>query len=137
MGSLYLVIFIKISSDILPRKFYFRILLVLGRITGAVSAQIAQAYDTLLTQAPPMPPLPNQVRRPSRRGVGVWAMVGVFGTDIGTPPASRPGWKAVVASYQSLYSVDTMVADAISAEQVQVQLAQVSQLIGADLTDLP
>ncbi len=29
-GSLYLVIFIKISSDILPRKFYFRIPLVSG-----------------------------------------------------------------------------------------------------------
>ena len=32
-GSLYLVIFIKISSDILPRKFYFRIPLVSGGIT--------------------------------------------------------------------------------------------------------
>ena len=31
--SLYLVIFIKISSDILPRKFYFRIPLVSGGIT--------------------------------------------------------------------------------------------------------
>jgi hypothetical protein len=32
-GALYLVIFIKISSDILPRKFYFRIPLVSGGIT--------------------------------------------------------------------------------------------------------
>ena len=37
-GSLYLVIFIKISSDILPRKFYFRIPLVSGGITQASSS---------------------------------------------------------------------------------------------------
>ena len=38
--SLYLVIFIKISSDILPRKFYFRIPLVSGGITQYVRVSL-------------------------------------------------------------------------------------------------
>ena len=42
-GSLYLVIFIKISSDILPRKFYFRIPLVSGGLPN-LGAGFALVY---------------------------------------------------------------------------------------------
>lgn len=112
-------------------------------------AQIAQAYDALLTQAPPMPALPVQVQGLSRRGVGIWGMVGVFGTGIaaglamaifsglGTTAPAQTGWKAVVASYQSLYSPDTLAGASIDPTEAQAQLVQVSELIGADLTQLP
>ena len=111
-------------------------------------AQIAQAYDALLTQAPPMPALPVQVQGLSRRGVGIWGMVGVFGTGIaaglamavfsglGTTAPAQPGWKAVVASYQSLFP-DTLAGTSIDPTEAQAQLVQVSELIGADLTKLP
>jgi anti-sigma factor RsiW len=111
-------------------------------------ASIAQAYDALLNQAPPMPALPLQAQ-PARSIVGVWGMAGVFGTGIaaglavalftglGTPAPSQPGWKAVVASYQSLYSRETFTGAVIDPQDAQTQLVQVSQLIGADLTQLP
>jgi anti-sigma factor RsiW len=112
-------------------------------------AEIAQAYDALLLQAPPMLPPPTPMQRPSRLSVGIWGMVGLFGTGIaaglatamitgvGAPPPPQPGWKAVVASYQSLYSSDTLADDDSSPTEMQAQLAQVSQLVGADLTKLP
>jgi hypothetical protein len=45
LGSLYLVIFNKISSDILPRKFYFRIPLVSGGITDTLTMAIITIKD--------------------------------------------------------------------------------------------
>lgn len=111
--------------------------------------EIAQAYDVLLTQAPSMPLLPAKAQHSTHRRIGVWGIVGVFGTGIaaglatamftgfGSPPPAQPGWKAVVGSYQSLYSVDTLANEDISPAETQIQLAQVSQLVGADLTQLP
>lgn len=112
-------------------------------------AAIGQAYDALLDQTPQMPALPAMAKHPARRGFGIWGAVGVFGTGIaaglamavftglGDPAPKEPGWKAVVASYQSLYSMETFTADDVDIVEAQLQLAQVSQLIGSDLTQLP
>lgn len=110
---------------------------------------IAQAYNALLHQAPPMPDLSPQPLPTVRNGFGIWGAVGVFGTGIaaglamavftgfGTPAPKQPGWKAVVASYQSLYSPETLAVKDIDATQAQIQLTKVSQAIGFDLTQLP
>lgn len=112
-------------------------------------AAIAQAYELLLDQAPAMPTLPVQSLVPNRTGFGIWGSIGVFGTGIaaglamavftgfGVQAPTEPGWKAVVASYQSLYSFDTLAGKSIDATEAQLQLAHVSQVLGADLTQLP
>jgi anti-sigma factor RsiW len=112
-------------------------------------AAINQAYDALLDQAPEMPDVQTMTAQHPRQGFGIWGAIGVFGTGIaaglamavftgfGDPVPKEPGWKAVVASYQSLYSMETFTADAVDETEAQLQLAQVSQLIGSDLTQLP
>ncbi|MEP3945133.1 hypothetical protein [Ascidiaceihabitans sp.] len=126
-------------------------------------AELDAAFAGLLADAPVMPPLdvPNQtpnVPEPAylNRGIGWLGGMGMFGTGIAagvammlfvgtstftgtgtTPEPAAPGWKAVVASYQSLYTQQTVAGWTPTPEQTQTQLANVSQLVGADLTGLP
>ena len=112
-------------------------------------AAITQAYHALLDQAPAMPPLQTPYARGPRQGFSIWGTAGVFGTGItaglamavfsglGTPEPKQPGWKAVAASYQSLYSTETFTAGDIDAIEAQLQLAHVSQVLGTDVTQLP
>lgn len=126
-------------------------------------AELDAAFAGLLADAPAMPSLdaPGQmpdVPEPANlnRGIGWLGGMGVFGTGIAagvammlfvgtgtftgtgtTPEPAAPGWKAVVASYQSLYTQQTVAGWTPTQEQAQTQLANVSQLVGADLTGLP
>ena len=116
-------------------------------------AALAEAYDALLDDAPPMPALPEAAHAPaaaSRYGWG-WG-IGTFGTGIaaglalalftgfGQPqptPAPAPGWAAFVASYQSLYTPETLAAVTTTDAERAAQLQTVSAALGLDLTSLP
>ncbi|WP_415922204.1 anti-sigma factor family protein [Tateyamaria sp. SN6-1] len=116
-------------------------------------AALSHAYDALLQDAPAMPALPEAVPAPeaapaSRFGWG-WG-VGTFGTGLaaglavavftgfGQPePAPPPGWAAFVASYQSLYTPETLATVSATEAERAAQLARVSQAVGLDLTTLP
>lgn len=104
-------------------------------------------WDALLDSAPPAPDLSPVATAPRPRR-GLWAggafatgiaaglAVAVF-TGLGTaPPPPAPGWKAVVASYQSLYGPNTLTSAPAEAERT-AQLAQASAALGLDITDLP
>jgi anti-sigma factor RsiW len=114
--------------------------------------QISAAFDGLLAQAPAMPELspPAPQAANLNRGIGWLGGFGVFGTGLAAgiammlfvgagaaPEPKAPGWKAVVASYQSLYTATTIAGWTPTQEQTQTQLAAVSRLVGADLTSLP
>ncbi|MEL7098178.1 MAG: anti-sigma factor [Pseudomonadota bacterium] len=122
---------------------------------------LREGFDALLAAAPPVPdfstlsapapapdPVPLAAARAPRRGL--WAG-GAFATGLaaglaiaiytglGTPAPEAPrppGWKAVVASYQSLYTPDTLAA-APAPDEAANQLAQASAALGLDLSTLP
>ncbi|APX12811.1 anti-sigma factor family protein [Tateyamaria omphalii] len=110
---------------------------------------IAEAYEALLQDAPPMPDLPEAapVATPAR---GRWAWgVGTFATGLaaglavamftgfGTPEPAPRGWVSFVASYQVLYTPETLAIAQPTAEEAAVQLAAVSDALGIDVTGLP
>ena len=112
---------------------------------------LAEAYNALLSEAPPMPELP-EISSPDapQRSFGWGWGVGGFATGIaaglavaafvglgGPPPAPAPGWAAFVASYQSLYTEATLRDVAPTPEETQAQLAAVSASLGLDVTNLP
>ncbi|MEL6882870.1 MAG: hypothetical protein AAFP87_00070 [Pseudomonadota bacterium] len=112
---------------------------------------LAEAYNALLAEAPPMPELPEMTRPadPVRRTGWGWG-VGGFATGIAAglavaafvgfgapPPAPAPSWAAFVASYQSLYTEATLRDVDPTPAETQAQLAAVSASLGLDVTDLP
>lgn len=111
-------------------------------------APIAEAYEALLQDAPPMPALPEPVAAPSPRGrwgVGLVTFgtglaaglaVAVF-TGFGTPEPAPRGWVSFVASYQVLYTPETLAVANPSPDEAAVQLASVSDALGLDVSALP
>lgn len=115
--------------------------------TGAIAA----AFDDLLTQAPAVPDLTptaqaaNTNAKPSLIGkfalfsTGIAAGIAMM-VMVGTPtpePPKAPGWKAVVATYQSLYTAESFKNAAANAGNLPGQLAVASAAIGADISQLP
>ncbi|MEL7125628.1 MAG: hypothetical protein AAGK30_05335 [Pseudomonadota bacterium] len=114
-------------------------------------APLAEAYNALLADAPPMPVLPDASTgngRATRFGWG-WG-IGTFGTGLaaglavavftgfGQPePAPPPGWAAFVASYQSLFTPETLASVSLTEAERAAQLAEVSAALGLDLTSVP
>ena len=119
-------------------------------------AAVITAFSAVLDDVPPMPDMKKQQRRATKAAnknirpsfLGSFALVGT-GIAAGVAmmmflpgllpqePAPKPGWKAVVASYQSLYSDETLMVETITAAQVASQLAAVSTALGTDITQLP
>ncbi|GGX42635.1 hypothetical protein GCM10007385_07970 [Tateyamaria omphalii] len=113
-------------------------------------APIAEAYEALLQDAPPMPALPEPVVAPAPAPRGRWAWgMGTFATGLaaglavamftgfGTPEPTPKGWVSFVASYQALYTEDTLALADPSASDASLQLASVSDALGVDLSGLP
>jgi anti-sigma factor RsiW len=102
------------------------------------------SFDAMLNVAPEMPQLPKQsisrqaVLRVCSGSMVAGALVGI-GLMWGTHQQSQnqPGWKAVVANYQSLYVTETLAGSRSDTETTQAKLAQLSETMGLDLTDLP
>lgn len=112
-------------------------------------ATIAQAYDSVLAQAPAMPDTAT-VRPMLRDTHRRWAWgAATFGTGlvaglalavlwgVSTSQPEARGWVSHVASYQKLYTATTFAAVSATPQQVDQQLAEVSQGIGIDLINLP
>ncbi len=112
-------------------------------------AEIRAEYDALLSEAPPMPALP-EVAKPktvSRFAFGTFGMGLAAGLAIAAvggvllweqPEAPKaPGWKAVVASYQALYSEETLAAVTPSQDEQDAQIRAATAAIGLDLAALP
>lgn len=116
---------------------------------------IAEAYEALLQDAPPMPDLPevapSVVPAAAPRGRWGWG-VGTFATGLaaglavamftglGTPaptPEAPRGWVSFVASYQALYTPATLADANPTADEAARQLAVVSDALGLDLSGLP
>ncbi|MEO0390864.1 MAG: hypothetical protein AAF218_07975 [Pseudomonadota bacterium] len=103
---------------------------------------LTAAMETLAQTAPAPPHLPAAAP-PRRRslwpaasfaaGLAAGLAIALF-TAADAPPA--PGWKAVVASYHSLYGPDTLTAETADAE-LTAQLTRASAALGRDLVDLP
>ncbi len=116
-------------------------------------APLKQAFDALLADAPPMPPLPEAApaQAPATAPRFGWGWgIGTFGTGLaaglavavftgfGQPePAPPPGWVAFVASYQSLYTPATLASVTTTDADRAAQLQTVSEALGLDLTSLP
>ncbi|WP_299207669.1 hypothetical protein [uncultured Tateyamaria sp.] len=111
---------------------------------------IAEAYEALLQDAPPMPALPEPAVAPAPAPRGRWAWgVGTFATGLaaglavamftgfGTPEPAPKGWVSFVASYQALYTPDTLVLADPSSSEAALQLANVSDALGLDVSGLP
>jgi anti-sigma factor RsiW len=111
--------------------------------------QIAGAYDAMLANAPAMPAFVNDTKSVPRRfgwgwGAGTFAgglaaglAVAAF-LGLGAPTPAKPGWVAYVASYQALYTTQTLTLSAPpSHDETQAQLAAVSAALGLDITALP
>jgi len=109
---------------------------------------IAEAYDNLLQDAPPMPVLPQATQAPAPRGRWAWG-IGTFATGLaaglavavftgfGTPEPAPRGWVSFVASYQTLYTAETLAVADPSAQEAAMQLAAVSDALGLDISSLP
>ncbi|WP_120500326.1 anti-sigma factor [Roseovarius sp. EL26] len=117
-----------------------------ARITELQGAQqdLTASFEAMLDTAPDIPKLPT--RGISRQAawqvcggsmvagalVGIGLMWGTYQQD-----QSQPGWKAVVASYQSLYVTETLAGAENDAIKTRAKLAQLSETMGLDLTNLP
>ncbi|MEP1961720.1 anti-sigma factor family protein [Tateyamaria sp.] len=113
-------------------------------------APIVAAFDTLLDTAPVMPEFAVTETPPAKTnrmnwgwGIGTFATglaaglaVAVF-TGFGTPEPAPRGWISFVASYQALYTTATLQGATPSADEAKVQLANVSDALGFDLSTLP
>ncbi|WP_299287618.1 hypothetical protein [uncultured Tateyamaria sp.] len=112
---------------------------------GAIKA----AYADLLDNAPAPPVFEAPVANTPRPRFGWGWGLSTFGTGIaaglavavftgfGTPEPAPRGWVSFVASYQALYTTETLSVADPSADDAAVQLAAVSDALGLDLAALP
>lgn len=99
-----------------------------------------------LAAFPPPPPMPNlpAANRP-QAPLGVFSAGLAAGLAIGAftfatffaQPAPPDGWAGFVASYQKLYTAETLNAIDQPPAETQAQLLRVSEAIGLDLGNLP
>lgn len=114
----------------------------LERLTLDVAALRAKVRAAI-PPAPDMPQLPTPQAR--GRGMGVFAAglaagvaIGAFGfASFFAPVAPQEGWASFVASYQKLYTADTLNAVDQSPSETSAQLTRLSDAIGLDLNMLP
>ncbi len=114
-------------------------------------AAIAEAFDSLLASAPAMPDLAPATPLPANTNARPrWAWgVATFGTGLvaglalalfvglDAPEPAPRGWVSFVASYQTLYTTETLAAVNPTPQEAALQLAAVSAGIGLDLAALP
>ena len=104
---------------------------------------LRDAFSTEALGAPELPagliPAPHEPRTPLRLVAGLALAFGLgvlsaYMLQSGPQPAKAPGWKAVVASYQSLYITDTVANAAQSPEATAEVLAGFGSGHGVDLS---
>ena len=106
-------------------------------------AALRDAFSPEALGAPQMPetliPAPRETRTPLRlvAGLALTFGLGVLSTYLlqpGPQPVKAPGWKAVVASYQSLYITDTVANAKQSPDAAAEVLAGFGSGHGVDLS---
>lgn len=109
----------------------------------AGEAAFADAMEAALAAAPVMPamaePVPAPANSPWRIGLAsaaVGAIVAV-GLSWNAWRPAEPGWRAVVANYQSLYVTETLELIDQSPAVQQADLQRLSREMGVDLAGLP
>lgn len=118
-------------------------------------AALTTMFSTMLDDAPAMPDLQKHQKRATKAanknirpsflssfglvatGIAAGVAMMIFLPDVFPEEPKAPGWKAVVASYQSLYSSDTLATSILSDAEAVTQLAAVSAALGADISQLP
>lgn len=104
-------------------------------------ATFVSAQDNLLSLSPAMPELP---RRKAETSALVPAFVGLAAGLVIAATVSwslftkpEPGWREVVANYQSLYVTETLSGVAEAQSVSEAKLTELSEVLGIDLTNLP
>lgn len=118
---------------------------VLERITSmrAATDDFRAASEALLAHAPQMPELPPAQTAPAvqwRLAAASLVAGGVltFGAmELLRPAPAVPGWKAVVANYQSLYVAETLKQNAVTSDVQMAALEALTERLGFDVRDLP
>ena len=114
----------------------------LERLRAAQDGFVA-AMEAALAAAPDMPELPQPL---AQKTAGAWPY-GLAGVAAGAVLAlglgwnvwhrPDPGWRDVVANYQSLYVTETLAPIEQTPEARQADLQRLSAGLGIDLTGLP
>lgn len=118
----------------------------LGARLAALTLDIPALRADVMAAIPPapeMPPLPRP-QQPARKmavfatGLAAGLAIGAFGfANFFAKPAPQDGWASFVASYQKLYTADTLNDVAQSTAETNAQLTRLSDAIGLDLNVLP
>ena len=109
----------------------------------AATARFYSGLDAMLAHAPAMPdlPPPSSSRQPAWGMAITGALAGAAAAAAAVVmiarPAPEPGWRDVVASYQSLYVTETLVSVDQPVAVSTAKLQDLSQTLGFDLTNLP
>ncbi len=112
----------------------------------AGEAAFVRAMDKALIAAPVMPALDDSpaVQRAAARTPWTYGLAGVaagviaaIGLSWQFSPSNEPGWRDVVASYQSLYVTETLALVNQTPAAQQADLERLSASLGIDLTSLP
>ncbi|EBA16959.1 hypothetical protein RSK20926_08317 [Roseobacter sp. SK209-2-6] len=105
-------------------------------------AALQEGFSTQSLQAPALPtgllPEPQKTQAPMQMVAGFALAFGlgalsVFMLQPGAEPVKAPGWKAVVASYQSLYTAETVAGAAQPLEVTTKVLAEFGSTHSVDL----
>ncbi len=107
----------------------------------AAQATFVSGQNALLEFAPDMPELPTAEGKGVSWGAGLTGLAAglilALGASWAAFDSKEPGWREVVASYQSLYVTETLSGAVPSPVAAQAKLAQLSDVLGIDLTSLP
>ena len=113
---------------------------------AALTLDVDMLRASALAAFPPPPPMPSlPAANRSRAPLGMFGAGLVAGLAIGAftfatffaQPAPPEGWAGFVASYQKLYTAETLNAIDQQPAETQAQLLQVSEAIGLALGNLP
>ncbi|MEO0370211.1 MAG: hypothetical protein AAF231_02035 [Pseudomonadota bacterium] len=111
----------------------------------AAEAAFTADQDALLSLAPSMPALPATPRTTPAWITALGGMAAglviaagfTWSLMSGQGSGQDPDWRAVVANYQSLYVTETLAGVAEPQSVSEAKLAELSGVLGLDLTDLP
>ena len=112
----------------------------LDRLSSAQNTFMTTQED-MLSLAPPLPDLPHTTGTIPAWSFGLMGLAAglVLATSITWAVLDRPepSWREVVANYQSLYVTETLAGAKASPKASAEKLADLSGVLGLDLTNLP
>lgn len=113
---------------------------------GALTLDIAALQTQMRASYPPPPPMPALPKQTAPRRSAVTFATGLAAglavsallfAGYATRPQPPEGWASFVASYQMLYTAETLSITNPSDAEAAAQLRHASELVGLDLDALP